>query len=101
MTQLTASASNVSAFITLRGPRFYKLWKAYSEVGRKKAREVYEYIDGNVGLLYKENPLGYANACALRMSRSFNYGEYPVPSGTIIKTYPIYRERGSDNKAYI
>lgn len=42
-----------------------------------------------------EKPKGYANACALRLSRSLNYG------GVLIKqSTKAYKVNGTDNKPY-
>ncbi|WP_367989724.1 type VI secretion system amidase effector protein Tae4 [Vibrio sp. NTOU-M3] len=101
MSNLEATSGDITASVELKRPRFSDLWNAYSEVGAKKASEVYPLVGGHVAKLYESDPISYANACALRMSRGFNYGGFPVPSGTIIETYPIYRVRGADQKAYI
>lgn len=101
MGDLTASAGSSTSTVDLKRPRFSDLWAAYSEVGFKAAPQVYELVGGRAFELYQSDSASYANACALRMSRGFNYGGFPVPSGTIIETYPIYRVRGGDNKVYI
>ncbi|MDW6094867.1 type VI secretion system amidase effector protein Tae4 [Vibrio rhizosphaerae] len=101
MGSLTASAGNSVTTVDIKRPRFSDLWSAYSEVGFMSAPKVYELVGGRVLELYLSDSESYANACALRMSRGFNYGGFLVPSGTIIETYPIYRVRGADNKIYI
>lgn len=101
MTTLVARAGNTSVRLAVRRPAFEDLWEAYAEVGRLRAADVYERVGGRVADLYRENPTDYANACALRMSRGFNYGGYAIPSGTIIPGRNIYRVRGGDEKAYI
>ncbi|WP_283132500.1 type VI secretion system amidase effector protein Tae4 [Enterovibrio norvegicus] len=101
MGDLTASAGSSSTSVDVKRPRFSDLWSAYSEVGLKPAPRVYELVGGRALDLYLADSVSYANACALRMSRGFNYGGFTVPSGTIIETYPIYRVRGADNKIYI
>lgn len=101
MATLVATAGTASARLTVRRPAFSGLWDAYAEVGSLRAAAVYERVGGRVADLYRENPADYANACALRMSRGFNYGGYAIPSGTIIPGRSIYRVRGSDEKAYI
>ena len=101
MTTLVATAGTTSVRLTVRRPAFGDLWDAYAEVGRLGAADVYERVGGRVADLYRENPTDYANACALRMSRGFNYGGYAIPSGTIIPGRNIYRVRGGDEKAYI
>ncbi|ASA57709.1 type VI secretion system amidase effector protein Tae4 [Vibrio gazogenes] len=101
MGSLTASAGHSVTTVDIKRPKFSDLWSAYSEVGFKSARKVYELVGGRVLELYIADSASYANACALRMSRGFNYGGFLVPSGTIIETYPIYRVRGADNKIYI
>ena len=101
MAELTASAGQVSAKVTIKRPRFDDLWQAYSEVGNKKADPVYQLIGGNVAELREQNPADYTNACALRMSRAFNYGNFKIPKGTIIKNRNIYRVKGKDTLPYI
>ncbi|MBN3573255.1 type VI secretion system amidase effector protein Tae4 [Vibrio ostreicida] len=101
MTSLVITAGELSTSVDINRPRFSDIWAAYSEVGKKAAPRVYEIVGGRALELYLADSDSYANACALRMSRSFNYGGFLVPSGTIIETYPIYRVRGADNKIYI
>jgi hypothetical protein len=73
---------------------FDTLWKNYP-IGLD-AGSVYKLIGGKVYNLYLTNPTGYANACALRLSRSFNYGGIPLSKST-----SGYKETGSDNKYYL
>ncbi|ASK53665.1 hypothetical protein CEQ48_02375 [Vibrio tarriae] len=101
MGNITASAGNSATTVNIKRPRFSDLWSAYLEVGFKPAPEVYELVGGRAFELYESDNTSYANACALRMSRGFNYGGFLIPGGTIIETYPIYRVRGADNKVYI
>lgn len=80
-------------------PRFSKAWKAYP-VGTT-AEEAYAKVGGNAEALYKEgaakpdNP--YANACAIRLSRAFNYSDLVIKSGNAITGK---RLKGGDGKAY-
>ncbi|GAB3023222.1 hypothetical protein GCM10027051_29890 [Niabella terrae] len=60
------------------------------------AAEVYKLIGGTVYKLYQENPVAYANACALRLSRAFNYGGVPI-----VASSGYYMQRGADKKPYI
>lgn len=101
MTTLIVSAGGATTELEIRRPAFLRLWEAYAEVGLKAAPEVYALVGGNVADLHTANPADYSNACALRMSRAFNYGGYPVPRGTIIPGTNIYRVRGGDDKPYI
>ncbi len=101
MATLIASAGNSTVSIGLKRPRFSGLWKAYSEVGFKPYNEVYSLVGGSVAQLQKDNPDDYTNACALRMSRGFNYGGYSIPRGTINPARNIYRVRGGDGLPYI
>ena len=98
---LTVSAGNVSSSIIIKRPRFDDLWNAYAEVGMMDYQGVYDLVGGNVAALRRSNPDDYTNACALRMSRAFNYGSYQVPSGTITPRTNIYRVRGGDGLPYI
>ncbi|GFM69762.1 hypothetical protein PSCICL_07540 [Pseudomonas cichorii] len=101
MTNLTVSAGGVSTTVKVNRPRYSELWAAYAEVGFMKSGDVYDLVGGEAAELRNQMPDDYANACALRMSRAFNYGGYKVPRGTIIKNKSIYRVRGSDGLAYI
>lgn len=101
MTTLRVTAGGATAELELKRPAFQRLWDAYAEVGQSAAPDVYALVGGNVADLHTANPADYSNACALRMSRAFNYGGYPVPSGTIIPGTNIYRVRGGDSKPYI
>ncbi|MGH8083938.1 MAG: type VI secretion system amidase effector protein Tae4 [Lysobacter sp.] len=60
------------------------------------AGDVYALAGGNAYELYKENPTGYANACALRLSRAFNYGGL-----TITASATGYKVKGGDGKNYL
>lgn len=101
MTTLVATAGGVSARVELKRPGFQSLWDAYAEVGRLVAADVYAHVGGQAAEHYQEDPVSYANACALRMSHGFNYGGYVIPRGTIIPGQSIYRVRGSDKLPYI
>lgn len=98
---ISASVGSVSTSIDVKRPRFQDLWNAYAEVGMMGYEGVYDLVGGNVAELRRSNPDDYTNACALRMSRAFNYGSYRIPSGTIIPGTNIYRVRGSDGLPYI
>ncbi|GAA6129768.1 hypothetical protein NBRC116187_01280 [Halopseudomonas sabulinigri] len=58
-------------------------------------------LGGNVAELRRANPAAYTNACALRLSRGFNYGGYAIPKGTIFPGTDIYRAKGADGLPYI
>lgn len=80
-------------------PRFSTAWQAYP-VGTTAA-EAYAIVGGNAEALYKEGeanpPNGYANACAIRLSRAFNYSGLAIKSGNADSGY---RVKGGDGKAY-
>lgn len=97
----TATGGGQSTSVTIKRPRFQDLWNAYAELGSAGVEEAYNIVGGNVAKLRAENPSGYANGCALRMSRSFNYGGYRIPKGTINPNRNIYRARGGDGLPYI
>ncbi|QLL15945.1 T6SS effector amidase Tae4 family protein [Pseudomonas chlororaphis] len=101
MTRIAIAAGGVSSSVDVRRPRFSTLWKAYTEVGHKDSVSVYQLVGGEVEAHRAAKPAAYANACALRLSRAFNYGGYKIPKGTIIKETPIYRLRGGDDLPYI
>jgi hypothetical protein len=92
--QLTASANGATAKIKIKRPKFSTVWSNYP--GKMDAPTTYKTIGGPVYELYKENPTGYANACALRLSRAFNYSGTPIE-----KTAIGYKVKGADNKIYL
>lgn len=94
MTGITASAGNQSATVQAKRPLFTTLWANYP-VGMP-APDVYKLVGGQAFALYQENPRDYANACALRLSRSFNYGGMPIKQST-----RGYKVKGSDDKPYL
>ncbi|MEW6760901.1 MAG: type VI secretion system amidase effector protein Tae4 [Pseudomonadota bacterium] len=57
---------------------------------------MYKKVGGNVHALYQENPEGYANACALRLSLAFNYGGVTITRGG-----KGYKVPGADGKPYL
>ncbi|WP_449437992.1 type VI secretion system amidase effector protein Tae4 [Pseudomonas migulae] len=65
------------------------------------AERAFAHVGDGVEAARVEKPDAYANACALRISRAFNYGGYKIPKGTIIKNQPIYRLSGADQLPYI
>ncbi|WP_436872654.1 type VI secretion system amidase effector protein Tae4 [Acinetobacter haemolyticus] len=93
-TNIRASAGGQSSNIQTNRPLFNELWENYPV--KMPAGEVYEMVGGNAYALYTENPVGYANACALRLSRSFNYGGMPIK-----KTTKGYKVSGGDSKLYL
>lgn len=101
-------------------PRFSTAWQAYP-VGTT-TEQAYALVGGNAEALYKEgearkkstdavigmipaesqdavptavNP--YGNACAIRLSRAFNYSGLEIKSGNVDSGY---RVKGGDGKAY-
>lgn len=101
MARLAVSAGGFSSTIKVKRPRYSDLWNAYAEVGHMDSGAVFERVGGEAAALRKQNPDDYENACALRMSRAFNYGGYKIPSGTIFEDKNIYRVSGSDGMPYI
>lgn len=98
---ITVTAEDVKSSIEIKRPKFSDLWDAYKEVNIG-FKEVYKLIGGTPYALHLEKPNAYTNACALRMSRSFNYGKFPVKRGTLIPNpNDIKRLKGSDGLAYI
>ncbi|MEW7314754.1 type VI secretion system amidase effector protein Tae4 [Buttiauxella gaviniae] len=105
MTTVTARVGGLASNIGVNRPKFNALWNAYP-VG-KTAEETYMLVGGNVYEHYKEAndkslasqgqiPNPYANACALRLSRAFNYGGLRIKKGA-----GAYKLRGGDGYAYI
>lgn len=94
MTILEAVVAAQSANVDVVRPRFSTLWKHYPV--KMPAPEVYQLVGGNAHELYKENPAAYANACALRLSRAFNYGGLEITSSAT-----GYKVKGEDGKRYL
>ncbi|GAA5787401.1 type VI secretion system amidase effector protein Tae4 [Chitiniphilus shinanonensis] len=94
MGTLRATAGGQSATVRVNRPRFNDVWNAYP-VGMS-APDAYKMVGGNVYEHYLEKPDRYANACALRLSRAFNYGGLTIQRGP-----GAYKLRGGDGKAYI
>jgi len=105
MSTVTARIGSLTSNIHVNRPGFDELWKAYP-VGMT-AEETYILVGGNVYEHYQEgkdkqlasnglilNP--YANACALRLSRAFNYGGVKIKKGS-----GAYKLKGGDGYAYI
>lgn len=69
------------------------MWTSYPNL---PAGEVYALVGGEAHALYRENPQGYANACALRLSRAFNYSGVPIS-----KSSSGYKVKGADDKQYL
>lgn len=94
MGQLQATAGSQSSKIKVNRPKFSDVWSNYP-LGLS-APNVYQLVGGNAYDLFKTNPTGYANACALRLSRSFNYGGL-----TITSKATGYKVKGADDKNYL
>lgn len=101
MGKVIINSSGISSSISVKRPRFSTLWSAYAEVGHKSSIDVYGLVGGPVEAARADKPDAYANACALRISRAFNYGGYKIPKGTIIPNTSIYRLAGADQLPYI
>ena len=94
-TTIQAVAGQQQATVRPKRPAFDEVWKHYRTVNIP-APDVYALVGGNAHELYKSNPKGYANACALRMSRAFNYG------GLVITSKATgYKVKGGDGKNYL
>lgn len=94
MTGITATVGGQSSTIQAKRPLFSALWENYPV--KMPAADVYSMVGGQALALYTENPTGYANACALRLSRSLNYGGMPIK-----QTTRGYKVKGSDDKPYL
>lgn len=95
-TIIQASAGGRTSNIQVNRPRFSDLWKNY--INGKSANEVYTIIGGKVQQLYNENPISYSNTCAIRMSRSLNYGGMPINKNKIPSK--AYHAKGGDGHSY-
>lgn len=94
MGRLQATAGSATAAIKVNRPKFNDVWANYPL--HMAAPDVYKLVGGTAYALFLENPEGYANACALRLSRSFNYG------GLIITSKATgYKVKGGDGKNYL
>lgn len=94
MSILAVHIAQLATQIDVRRPRFSTLWEHYPVA--MQAKDVYELVGGNAYELYKENPTGYANACALRLSRAFNYGGLEITSSA-----SGYKVAGGDGRRYL
>lgn len=93
MQMIVARAGGQTRAIRVARPRFQDLWQSYP-VGMAAA-DVYKLVGGNAYDLYLGNPNAYANACALRLSRSFNYGGMRIS-----RQHTGYKVRGGDGLPY-
>ncbi|USE84081.1 type VI secretion system amidase effector protein Tae4 [Acinetobacter tibetensis] len=93
-TGIRATSSGQASTIQVNRPLFYELWKNYPI--KMAAPDVYQTVGGQAFALYQENPTGYANACALRLSKALNYGGMPIK-----QTTKGYKVKGKDNKPYL
>lgn len=93
-TGIRATSSGQASTIQVNRPLFSELWKNYPV--KMAAPDVYQTVGGQAFALYQENPTGYANACALRLSKALNYGGMPIK-----QTTKGYKVKGKDNKPYL
>jgi hypothetical protein len=91
MTNIVARTGEHSSSLKIKRPRFSDLWAHYPL--NLPAGDTYKLVGGAAYELYKSNPEGYANACALRLSRALNYGGMPIGGLG-------YRVKGGDGKEY-
>lgn len=91
---LNATAGPVQARVQIKRPRFNDLWSHYPV--HMPAPDVYKLVGGQAYELYQENPISYANACALRLSRALNYGGMEISQKT-----SGYKIKGGDKKLYL
>ena len=98
MAVITATVGGQSSTVQAKRPLFLNLWENYPV--KMAAGDVYALVGGQALALYEENSHldqnPYANACALRLSRSLNYGGMPIKQST-----KGYKVKGSDNKPYL
>ena len=94
MSLVLARAGSQGASIQINRPKFKDLWSAYPV--NQDADTVYHLVGGDAENLHKSNPDAYANACALRLSRAFNYGGVIITAGV-----QAYKVKGGDGKLYI
>ena len=91
---IKASAGNRTINLRINRPKFFDLWNNYPIA--TSAPQAYQLVGGDAYKLFLENPNGYANACALRLSRAMNYGGMPIKS-----TEKGYHVKGGDGKNYL
>ncbi len=94
MPRIAAVAGDQRAPIKINRPKFSDVWAKYPH--KSAAADVYKLIGGNIEALYLEDPKKYENACALRLSRAFNYGGL-----TMTAKGKQYGVKGGDQKIYL
>ena len=94
MRQLQATAGNQNSSIKVKRPKFSEVWASYPM--QMAAPSVFQLVGGKVYELHKADPVAYGNACALRLSRSFNYGGLTITSAAT-----GYKVSGGDGKNYL
>lgn len=93
MPRITATAGNQQTALDIRRPKFADVWSNYPH--KSEPEDVYRTVGGEPYALFLQAPKAYENACALRLSRAFNYGGL-----TITKQSAGYKVRGADGKIY-
>ncbi|MDO5070456.1 MAG: type VI secretion system amidase effector protein Tae4 [Neisseria zoodegmatis] len=96
---ISASAQGQTSSVTVKRPKFSDLWSAYPI--NSTAEQAYRLVGGSPLAHYEENPRGYANACAIRLSRSFNHGNFPLTRQRLSKVPRYYALSGGDGKPYL
>ncbi|KPN74829.1 MULTISPECIES: type VI secretion system amidase effector protein Tae4 [Neisseria] len=96
---ITVTAQGSSASISIKRPRFSDLWKAYPK--KSSAEEAYRQAGGIPLALYLENSTAYENACAIRLSHSFNEGNFPLTKQKLSSVKNAYAQKGANGKPYL
>jgi hypothetical protein len=72
---------------------FSSAYPKHSDALYNTPEKLYTSIGGEVATLYNNNPTGYQNTCALRISKALNYAGVNIPAG-------VGRYQGADGKYY-
>lgn len=69
---ITATCGDKSVSIECRRPSWDNMSEAYEKINSLSIPKRYELVGGTPLALYKANPLGYENTCAMQISYIFN-----------------------------
>lgn len=89
---------NTTSYSSQSLPSWSDIYKNYPKTTSGSdlpAPQVYALVGGAVADAYTNDPINYANACALRISRALNYSRVTIPE------IPGVTLKGADNKNYI